>query len=129
MPTSPLYLNIDLEGFHEPSQPGCAGLYLVSRKGQVAGHFLLACVLFKLWEVLTVYTCISLLSAGSHSCVCGVVGVNSPNPLQGKSNGLAKTEYVNSALEAALPDAGEGAVRNHCRAETSLLGTTELNSV
>lgn len=47
---------------------------------------------------LIVYTCITLLSAGSHSvCVCvnGVVGVNSLNSLQRKSNGLAKTEYVN----------------------------------
>lgn len=52
VPTSPLNMNIDLEGFHEPLQPGYAGCTLYLQKAiHGAGHCLLVCFLFKLWEV------------------------------------------------------------------------------
>lgn len=35
--TSPLYTNIDLEGFHGPLQPGCAGCTLYLQKAKVQG--------------------------------------------------------------------------------------------
>lgn len=95
VPTSPLYLNIYLEGFHEPLQPGCAGCTLYLEKAKLQGIFSWFVSCSSCGRSNCLYLHISALCWKSQLCVCGVVGVNSPNPLQGKSNGLAKTEYVN----------------------------------
>lgn len=66
MPTSPPYMNIDLECFCEPVQPGCAGCTLYLQKAKVQGvvSWFVSCSCCGKSNCLYLH-----ISAGSHS-VC-----------------------------------------------------------